>query len=648
MEKFSLKTPEVPLENLVVPPAIETLRHPTNLGSFWDETIRNNAELQDQAALREKLLYTLKAFFERVPQVETSLVQALESELLLPQEAGALYTELTEFLEQDPENAALILYLPFELIPQAEELEKKFSEVQPAATRFLSAFKRAWEQLLNRSDFRADFADGDISEPEYRQSHLPRVIKAAHLIPVLTERGLLTTQEILTLMEETDDALLAESIADTLPVLADKDPLSTSDLNRMKHSENRLVSRMAIILEKNQASQKMELHPQTATLEDSFSNFDTGMGKILQRFTPKDPAQSLHPRERWLQSVSQEKLIAEEADQLMPLLLKEEGVGSLTQYLVAHPTTEHNLLAVEAIRKTLLSSARQDIEKASSLYTLYQPLLLRLRSEEIPVLQDSVRKLFFHLHTARIITTEDLHTLGLEAPKLDASFETRQGALETEARTAHALTQAIAGHPELSQQLYPVAILIGSKMKGYAKTKTDFDVAVFVRPGTMEEARQKLQTQLTEIFEQQGIDGSAMEFWLEEEDESLSIRDYENPDPHRGDSTLPHPLLGAWYGDQKAIAELYKKLMPGYLYSKGKEILGEDARQIWLKGMEHDILQYRLMHKGYREFFPSQGGISTPHANDIDGDSAFYDSGYRRLATKLFIDKVFLPQLTRP
>ncbi len=54
------------------------------------------------------------------------------------------------------------------------------------------------------------------------------------------------------------------------------------------------------------------------------------------------------------------------------------------------------------------------------------------------------------------------------------------------------------------------------------------------------------------------------------------------------------------------------------------------------------------MHKGYRHFFPKKGNLETEHSDNVDSDSAFYDSGYRRLATQLFINRVFLPQLSKP
>ncbi len=139
-----------------------------------------------------------------------------------------------------------------------------------------------------------------------------------------------------------------------------------------------------------------------------------------------------------------------------------------------------------------------------------------------------------------------------------------------------------------------------------------------------------------------------MEFWLEEtSDGGYTVKNYDTLDEKRGDNTLVHPLLGAWCGDSKAIAELQAKLIPQYLFSNGTTIMDVDARSIWLNEIEHTTLKYRLMHKGYSRFSASQLETHTPHSDLIDGDSAFYDPGYRRLATELFLKKVFLPQLSK-
>lgn len=63
--------------------------------------------------------------------------------------------------------------------------------------------------------------------------------------------------------------------------------------------------------------------------------------------------------------------------------------------------------------------------------------------------------------------------------------------------------------------------------------------------------------------------------------------------------------------------------------------------------MEHSLIQYRLMHKGYKEKNLEQGGIDSVYKDEIDGNSMFYDSGFRRMATKIYLEKVFLPQLKK-
>jgi hypothetical protein len=59
-----------------------------------------------------------------------------------------------------------------------------------------------------------------------------------------------------------------------------------------------------------------------------------------------------------------------------------------------------------------------------------------------------------------------------------------------------------------------------------------------------------------------------------------------------------------------------------------------------------DNLQYRLMHKGYDIFKPSKRIAGSEHSALIDWNSAFWDEGYRRIATLGFLSKVFLPDLS--
>jgi len=194
---------------------------------------------------------------------------------------------------------------------------------------------------------------------------------------------------------------------------------------------------------------------------------------------------------------------------------------------------------------------------------------------------------------------------------------------------------AIESNPELSRFLYPVFLVYGSRLKGYGQQKADIDLGVFVRPGISFAERKEMQALFKENFVHEKIQGEVIEFWLEEK-EDVKI----------GKEGWAHILLGAsWEGDKEIIRELQKKLLISYMQDSGKEINGREAHSVYLEELERDTLQYRLMHKGYEQFYPPYGGIHTPHSDEIDGESMFWDSGYRQLATRLFINQVFLPKI---
>jgi len=204
--------------------------------------------------------------------------------------------------------------------------------------------------------------------------------------------------------------------------------------------------------------------------------------------------------------------------------------------------------------------------------------------------------------------------------------------------------QLIVTDSDLKKYLMPVIILFGSRIKGYGTQSADLDIAVFVRPDIPFEDRPNMQKHLKKILSGEKIQGKALEFWLTHEGSVLRIQDFPDADAALGDSTLTHVLFGGvWCGMKESSHELHEKLLVPYLYATDQK-----KRKVWLEEIERDTLQYRLMHKGYERFFPKQGGMCTQNPDMIDSKSMFWDSGYRRLATKLFIKKVFLPQLGTP
>lgn len=61
-----------------------------------------------------------------------------------------------------------------------------------------------------------------------------------------------------------------------------------------------------------------------------------------------------------------------------------------------------------------------------------------------------------------------------------------------------------------------------------------------------------------------------------------------------------------------------------------------------LERIEADLLLYRLLHKGYARF-NRVAEFETGNLLSIDGDCAFYDDGYRTIATEIFAKYIHIP-----
>jgi hypothetical protein len=200
---------------------------------------------------------------------------------------------------------------------------------------------------------------------------------------------------------------------------------------------------------------------------------------------------------------------------------------------------------------------------------------------------------------------------------------------------------------EWSGALYPAFVVFGSRFKGYAERVADLDAAVFVRPETNVDEREIVEKAVAKTQGETTGLGGVVEFWLEEEGGKLIIRHVPQGRSTIADGDWVHVLFGGvWLGKNEDVQKLYKSLLPLYLRSDPKVASKEDARSLWLRQIEREVLQYRLMHKGFDRFFPNTLGLRTEHSPLLDSDSVFWDPGFRRIATRLFISKVFLPDLS--
>lgn len=171
--------------------------------------------------------------------------------------------------------------------------------------------------------------------------------------------------------------------------------------------------------------------------------------------------------------------------------------------------------------------------------------------------------------------------------------------------------------PEIYDIIMPVIVIYGSRLKGYSSLASDIDIAVFVRPeiggrDISKVLKRKFKTNITE-YRLEEIGGKNFEI-------------YNSDKSHVADDNNISILLnGVWEGDMAAIAMLKTKLLKPMLDNCNQEM-----RYMWMRDMERDLLQYRLLHNGYSLYEPCNKNV-------------YWDEGYRITASKLYAGHVIIP-----
>lgn len=627
-EPGSERRKETPLSPALFLPAVESFASPAAARQVWPKHVAENKEFIEQIESRRVLNERLDAVLSRLPRPDVPLKEAVAGGQLTETQVADLFTSLSALLENGPDYERIILYLPFEFLPGAA-WDEASEETKQAAARFRAAYLSAWNRLLHAQDVRANFVDGDVLEVELRTGDLPRVVKAAHLIPKLVEHGIMNMEDVLALMGRSTDDVLKRSIEETLPVLADMGLMPREAADQWETS--RLPSPRAEVAPSLPLQQRLRAAFQRADTEEG----DEGTER----------------RNAWLRQEKKRAALASASDEVSAAIARGDLDGtSAAQFATPEAGPEIRQAFVDGVRKAVEAAAHTDLSKGLALFADYRETLLSLWRGGEPGVQEAIRKTFCRLHGLRVVDDAFLETLNIHLPKLAGPFSENAKAMGEEMEAIRRTALAVGKTSKLAHSVYPVALVYGSKLKGYGKPSSDTDTAVFVKPETPMEEKETMRARLDETFAQQGLMGGNAEFWLEKTAQGLGVRGGETADPLIAEGSWTHVLFGAlWTGDPKVIAELRAQLLVPYLYdAPGKTVHGLDARKAYLEELERDTLQYRLMHKGYAEFFPAYGGIRTPHAGQIDGDSTFWDSGYRQTATKLFASRVFLPKISRP
>lgn len=604
-------SPEIRDTNISQLPAVEALLDKDKAREIWPELL-DNKEFSEQIEERNELIKNLNGVFENLPRPDIKIEEAVDNGIVAQERAKKAFNSLSDLLESDKGYGRIVLYLPFEMMPN-KNWRPKGAELKDSSDRFIQSYVNTWRDLLHSHDVAANFVDGDVLEVEQRSEDLPRVVKAAHLIPILLEKGYIDRKEVKKIYDDTDDEVLRSSIEDALAVLDDE------------------------------PEEKKE------TKEDlSLSSLEEKIQKEFEKIESKNYGEVTEKRREWLKEKAKQEIIQRLGENIGLAIInqnfnKEQALSFLSKE--ASPSSQQAL--IQGIRFAIESTINNP-EEAEETYAMYKDILLATLESDDSKTREALFQTLRRLNKLGVVDQNQLSSLGIVLPKLEGPFSKNIELMDQEVAEIQNAINNISQHPELSQYVFPTALVFGSRLKGYGEQEADIDLAVFIKPGTPFEKRAELKAMLKEVFNNRKFGKEIVEFWLEEKDGALDVIDFETKDVDLGESYWTHVLFNSsWIGEQKTIQELQQKTLSPYFLKTEKQILGEDARRVYLEELERDSLQYRLMHKGYERFNPPYGGINKKNRNRIGGNSMFFDSGYRQLATKLFASRVFLPQVER-
>jgi len=575
---------------LMTQPASELFQHVPDVIRLWPQEATQNPSFLQYIDAHTDHIRAFQEIDSSLPNPTLDLETALNEGLISSEHLQSLYLNLSEMLV-DKDTERLVLYVPFEFLPSSSWAPTDPS-LSTAVDTFKSSYLQAWQKQLLVHDVRANFADGDVLESSQRTADLPRVVKAAHLIPELLSRGIITSDTVQTIFESTDDALLKKSIADALNI-----PL------------------------KNEYSQD-SLNPNI----------------IEPRVTPTQR------RQEWLDQKSTEESVLAYGKQLSQYILDTLRITGDVPPISFEKTSEigQQILA-EGIQVSIEQASRNRSVDAMTLFESFKAdIINEIQLQDNNPVKERLSQLLRRVHKLGLMDEAELTELGIAIPALSGDLRENLARIPELTAQLKELTKLIEEDPELSALIYPFISVGGSRLKGYGTQSSDIDISIFVRPETNLDQKDTMRTLLQKHLDTTNILDDPTEFWLETKDDILHIKDVEDTQEITADHYWTHTLINnPFIGQAREITSVQKRLLPPYFESPITQKVGRSERALYLERIEQDLLQYRLMHKGYARHYPR---VSEPRNKAIDGDSMFWDSGYRRLATKLFIEKVFLPK----
>jgi predicted nucleotidyltransferase len=608
----------------------EILHNPDQAKVAWSDEIADNSALLEQITERANIARHIDEALTLLNNPTTTIEDAIAAKQITERQTEKVYDSLTRLLT-DNDYKRLALYLPFELLPP-NSWHPNDEYLHEAIDHFLHAYLDAWQDLLVVQDVRANFVDGDVLETELRTEDLPRVVKAAHLIPKLVERGMLTVADAIGFYTDADEPLLKKNISESLLVLADMGYVTFEELSLLGITDT--------------ASDFKDNNP-TSTSAEQLVAIGSSYNVLLAEQQAELEVDATVNRKTWLKRKMLDEAIGSIGKEVADVILDYKiGVRELNAVLPFTADSLAALIVIEGVQTAIERAAQQGDADLAAIFGSFGPEIAEPWTSSSDQTKEALTKMFRRVHKLGLISEEQLTRLGIDLPKLVGSLSENLASMPDVIAAVESMTQIIATDPHLSAFMVPVISIGGSRLKGYGEQTSDIDLCVFIKPGVSYSTRRDMRAYISEFFKGQGMEEHPIELWLDDANETLTIRDFNNDDQLVADSTWTHILFDTvLIGDDDNVQMLTQKLLPNYFRAQEIDEFGWSPRAFYLERIEQNLLQYRLLHKGYERHYPRVSKIGGSHADLIDGASVFWDSGYRRLATKLFVDRVFLPKI---
>lgn len=612
----------------VIPPAnIDLFMAGADVQTHLTREITENPKVVEEAKDRRFLFNRIEELFGKVSDEKMEISAAIKKELVDQEDLTEVYDHLNKFIKTDTNNARIILYLPFEILPNLKQTEDKSKELIKAEKSFGKTYKDSWFRLLYESEIRASFTNGDILKPGVKKPECVR--KAAHLIPEILDRGIIEPVDLINLLDLNDEDELLKSLTEGITVAIDGGFVDKVDSQRIQSALKE--KKVDFNFSKKTKKKKKDI------------NLSLALKEIELKYQKGSPYISNFSKNRikWKKETEKEELIEQFVDQLVNKIDKKEM--SLEDIILP-------LIKLKTIFKIGKKITSKSFSEACEFVKRHQPLIQKQWESNSIGIKDIIVSGLSHWEKLRIVDKSVAKSLNIKIPDFsllspinyDEIISEKFGYLKDAA-------EKIKKHPLLSKFIYPLFLVYGSVAKGQDRPSTDHDVEIFLKENAPFKKRKEILKILSLEIPEISKVNELFEFWTKKNDGKINFRHIENrPKTVASPSQHLHILLsGIWVGNGKDIKKLQGDILEKYL---DLSRLGQDkdeARFSLLREVEADTLQFRLMHKGYKYFYPNKKEEGTKNSDLIDWDSDFWDPGFRRLATKLFLSKVFLPDLSQ-